>query len=201
MDERILVAVCCMLFFIILFLMGAGSNCDLTSMIPGFWKVSNQFKEKANIDQMIIYFDKGNGYNYTGYLIIVADGVTMYNGSMRFKITPKGYFGGNDYTFIMEKSIDIIPQNTTMVINPIDGSMEIKCLKTKKLYAHLFKDNQGSSLIIMQEKQNSSYTKNTSHEESNQLEIQDTEDVRNKQKEQIESGTSSDDNGDDMDEL
>lgn len=149
MDERILVAICFVLFFIVIFLlqsiMGPGSE----TMIPGFWTVSDQFKEKANLDQLILYFDEGKGYEYNGYMVMVVDNDTVFNGVLRFRITPKGYFNSNTFMFTMSKKTGIMPQKMTMELCPYSGSMTLKCLNIKKLYACMYKDNQMSAKTIL----------------------------------------------------
>lgn len=149
MDTRILLAVCFSLFFIVIFLLQQiMGNCS-EQFIPGFWAVSEQFKEEANIDQLIIYFDKGKGYDYKGYMVMVVDGETIFNASMNFKITPKGYFKSDSYKFTTEEDINVMPRTMTMVICPYEGSMTLKCLKSKNIYARLFKDNQMSAKTIL----------------------------------------------------
>lgn len=149
MDERILVAICFVLFFIIIFLLQQIMGSCNEQLIPGFWTVSEQFSEEANVDQFILYFAEGEGYEYKGYMVIVVDGETMFNETINFRITPKGYFKSDSYEFIMEKNTKIMPQKMTMVLCPYNGMMELKCLKNKKIYAKLFKDNQMSAKTIL----------------------------------------------------
>jgi hypothetical protein len=118
-------------------------------MIPGFWNVSEQFQEQAKIDQMILYFSEGNGYMYDGYFIMVVDGETLFNGTMIFRITPKGYFRSDNFVFETEKDTSVMPKKMTMVLCPITGLMELKCLSDKKVYARLFKDNQLSAKTVL----------------------------------------------------
>jgi hypothetical protein len=149
MDPRILIAVCFALFFVVIFLIQCIPNEDSEKMLPGFWTVSEAFQQKAKIDQMIMYFSEGEGYTYTGYFIMVVDGETTFNGTMIFRITPKGYFKSRDYVFETEKDTGVIPQKMTMSLCPSSGLMELKCLESKKVYARLFKDNQMSAKTVL----------------------------------------------------
>jgi hypothetical protein len=148
-DPRILLAICFVLFFIIIFLLQQGIGSCSEKLIPGFWTVSEQFKEQANLDQLILYFDDGKGYEYKGYMVVVVDGETVFNETMKFRITPKGYFKSDSYEFITEKDTGIMPMKMTMVLCPSEGHMELKCLNSKKIYARLFKDNQMSAKAIL----------------------------------------------------
>lgn len=149
MDPRILLAICFVLFFIIIFLLQQVMGSCNEKLIPGFWTVSDQFKEEANLDQMILYFDEGEGYEYKGYMVMVVDGDTLFNETMKFRITPKGYFKSNSYEFVTEKDTKSMPMKMTMELCPFDGMMELKCLNSKKIYARLFKDNQMSAKTIL----------------------------------------------------
>lgn len=148
MDPRILIAVCFALFFMVIFLIQCiGDNTE--QMLPGFWSVSEEFQHKAKIDQMIMYFSDGNGYTYDGYFIMVVDGETSFNGTMKFRIIPKGYFRSKDYVFETERDTGVIPQRMTMTLCPHSGLMELKCLDSKKVYARMFKDNQMSAKTVL----------------------------------------------------
>jgi len=149
MDPRILLAICFVLFFIVIFLLQQGMGSCTEKLIPGFWTVSDQFKEEANLDQLILYFDEGKGYEYKGYMVMVVDGDTLFNETMKFRITPKGYFKSNSYEFVTEKDTESMPMKMTMELCPYDGMMELKCLNSKKIYARLFKDNQMSAKTIL----------------------------------------------------
>jgi hypothetical protein len=149
MDPRILLAVCFVLLFLVIFLLQqVVSNCSET-LIPGFWTVSEQFKEQANIDQLVLYFDEGKGYEYKGYMVMVVDGETLFNETLNFMITPKGYFKSDSYEFVTEKNTNIMPKKMTMELCSRDGHMELKCLNTNKIYAQLFKDNQMSAKTVL----------------------------------------------------
>lgn len=161
MDPRILLAVCFVLFFIVIFLLQQIIGSCSEMLIPGFWTVSEEFKEQANIDQLIMYFDEGKGYDYKGYMVMVVDGDTVFNGTMNFRITPKGYFKSDSYEFVTEKNTDVMPQKMTMEICTYDGSMELKCLNDKKVYARLFKDNQMSAKTILKESEEASFSEDT----------------------------------------
>lgn len=149
MDERIMIATCFVLLIIIIFLMQCMRGPRSETMIHGFWNISEQFKEKANLDQFIIYFDEGKGYDYNGYIVMVVDGDTVFNGTLKFRVTPKGYFKGDDYEIQMSKKIDVMPQKMTLELCPYDGCMILKCLNSKKIYAVLYKDNQMSAKTIL----------------------------------------------------
>jgi hypothetical protein len=148
LDPRILLAICFILLFIIIFLLQQMVSCD-EKIISGFWTVSEQFKEQANIDQLVFYFDEGKGYEYNGYMVMVVEGDTLFNETMRFRIIPKGYFKSDSYEFSTEKNIDIMPNKMTMELCPHNGQMTLKCLNSKKIYAVLFKDNQMSAKTIL----------------------------------------------------
>ena len=149
MDPRILLSICVVLFFIVIFLLQQIMGSCTEKLIPWFWTVSDQFKEEANLDQLILYFDEGEGYEYKGYMVMVVDGDTMFNETMKFRITPKGYFKSNSYEFVTEKDTKTMPKKMTMELCPYDGLMELKCLNSKKIYARLFKDNQMSAKTIL----------------------------------------------------
>jgi hypothetical protein len=149
-DERILLAICFALFFVIVFLLQAIQSDNCGDMIRGFWTASEQFKEDANIDQLVMYFSKGEGYDYKGYLILTVDGDTVYNDKMQFRITPKGYFKGTDYSFQMSQDTGYMPTTLTMVLDPCSGGMTLKCMKSKQIYAHFFKDNQFSARTVLE---------------------------------------------------
>ena len=149
MDPRILLSICVVLFFIVIFLLQQIMGSCTEKLIPGFWTVSDQFKEEANLDQLILYFDEGEGYEYKGYMVMVVDGDTMFNETMKFRITPKGYFKSNSYEFVTEKDTKTMPKKMTMELCPYYGLMELKCLNSKKIYARLFKDNQMSAKTIL----------------------------------------------------
>jgi hypothetical protein len=149
MDPRILLTVCFVLFFIVIFLLQQIMGSCGENMIPGFWTVSDEFKEEANLEQLILYFDAGKGYEYKGYMVMVVDGDTLFNETMKFRITPKGYFKSNSYEFVTEKDTTSMPKKMTMELCPHDGMMELKCLNSKKVYARLFKDNQMSAKTIL----------------------------------------------------
>lgn len=149
MDPRILLAICFVLFFIVIFLLQQVMGSCSEKLIPGFWTVSDQFKEEANLDQLILYFDEGKGYEYKGYMVMVVDGDTLFNETIKFRITPKGYFKSNSYEFVTEKDTKSMPKKMTMELCPYDGMMELKCLNSKKIYARLFKDNQMSAKTIL----------------------------------------------------
>ena len=87
MYQHILLAVCLVLFFIIMFLL-QGFNCE-DNKIQGFWIVSDQFKEQANLEQFLIYIGEGDGYLYKGYIVINSEGESLYNNAISFRIAPK----------------------------------------------------------------------------------------------------------------
>ena len=149
MDPRMLTAVCFVLFFAVIFLIQCIPNDDSEKMLPGFWTVSEDFQQKAKIDQMIMYFSEGEGYTYNGYFIMVVDGETTFNGTTNFRITPKGYFKSKEFVFETEKDTGIIPKKMTMSLCQTSGLMELKCLESKKVYARLFKDNQMSAKTVL----------------------------------------------------
>ena len=143
-----LIAICLFLLFMIMFYLQHTGN-SYSTLIPGFWVVSESFKEQANLDQLLLYFNEGDGYNYKGYIVITADGKNVFNDTMNFRIIPKGYFKSELYNIIMEKDTKIMPKNLTMEICSKTGSMSLKCLKSKKVYAHLYKNNQLSANTIL----------------------------------------------------
>lgn len=144
----ILVAICIVLLFIIMFLLQCATF--ESRQITGFWVASEQFKKQADLDQLLVYIGEGSGHSYKGYIIVSADGETIYNDTMNFRITPKGYFKGDMYEFHMERDIKCMPQRLTMILNN-DGSMVLKCLTDKKVYAHTYKDNQMSANAVIEE--------------------------------------------------
>ena len=167
LDIRILVGVCFVLFFIVIFLLQAIGTCGNISMIHGFWAASEQFMEDANIDQMVFYFDEGKGHNYKGYMVIVVDGETVFNDTLEFRITPKGYFKTSSYGFVMSKSTGVMPVKMTMELDIYTGAMTLKCMRDNKIYAVLFKDNQMSAKTILDMEDSDTIT----------VEANDTEDV------------------------
>jgi hypothetical protein len=101
----------------------------------------------------MLYFDKGSGYEYSGYMLMVVDDETIVNKKMKFKITPNGYFKSDTFSFVMYDHVDVMPKKMTMIINPATGEMVLKCLKNKKVHASMFKDNQMSAKTILQDTQ------------------------------------------------
>lgn len=148
-NNNILIGIVFVLFLLIIFSFKNSFNENSCGLIQGFWEVSDDFKKTANIDQLMLYFDEGDGYKYNGYIILEVDGDVVYNDVIKFRITPKGYFRPNEYEFEMEKDIKYIPKKSTMEIIPNSVMMEIKCLKDKKLYAKLFKNTQLSAQTLI----------------------------------------------------
>jgi hypothetical protein len=148
--QQILIGVCIALFFIIIFLLQCIGSTHTESMIGGFWSVSEKFKDDANIDQLIFYFNDGDGYEYKGYMIMSVDDEVIVNEPVQFRITPKGYFKSDSYTFTMSKKTDMMPRKLTMFLDPYSGKMELKSLEDKKIWAVMFKDNQMSDNTILQ---------------------------------------------------
>jgi hypothetical protein len=147
--ERILISICFALFFVIIFLLQKVEWTNHESMIPGFWSVTDEFKEKAKIDQMMIYFSEGEGYLYPGFFLLQYDGETEYNGTMNFRITPKGYFKSKEFTFETEKCLKVMPKKLTMTLDLDTGLMELKCNTSGKSYARLYKDNAMSATTVL----------------------------------------------------
>ena len=170
MDPRILAAICFILLFIVIFLLQQVMGSCSERLIPGFWTVSDQFKEEANVDQFILYFSEGKGYEYNGYMVMVVDGETVFNETMNFRVIPKGYFKSDSYEFHMEKDTKLMPQKMTMELCPYNGMMELKCLKNKKIYARLFKDNQMSAKTILKMGENSTDDSDSINESSEDTE-------------------------------
>jgi hypothetical protein len=92
---------------------------------------------------------------------MVVDGDTLFNETMKFRITPKGYFKSDSYEFVTEKDTKSMPKKMTMELCPYDGMMELKCLNSKKIYARLLKDNQMSAKTILKVGDDNSPQKNT----------------------------------------
>jgi hypothetical protein len=155
MNDKILIGICMALFFVVIFLVHTIGTSSV-SAIPGFWVASDQFKEDANIDQLIMYIGKGEGYMYKGYLIMVVDVETVYNDVMKFKITPKGYYNSEEYSIVLSESPTAMPQKMSMTINVNEGHLTLKCLKDKKIYAEMFKDNQMSAKTMLEVAEDSS---------------------------------------------
>ena len=101
---------------------------------------------------------------------MVVEGDTLFNETMKFRITPKGYFKSNSYEFVTEKDTNSMPKKMTMEICPYDGSMELKCLNSKKIYARLFKDNQMSAKTILKVGDTTPDTSETTPDTSNDSE-------------------------------
>lgn len=148
-DERLLLGVCCLLFFCVIFLLQSISGSGSENMISGFWTISDEFKAEANIDQMVLYFGEGSGYEYEGYMVMVVDGKTIFNDALQYRITPRGYFRSDTYSFVTSVDTGVIPKTLTMDLLPHSGRMELKCLGDRKMYALLYKDNQMSSKTIL----------------------------------------------------
>lgn len=149
MDYKIVIAGCLTLLFLVIFFTRTGESYRPERMIHGFWTVSDEFKEQAKIDQMIIYFGQGNGYLYKGFMALVVDNNVIFNETINFRITPKGYYK-DGYILEMEKKVQYMPQKLTMTLDPFEGLMVIKCIESNKIYAKLFKDNQMSATTILQ---------------------------------------------------
>jgi hypothetical protein len=166
----------CIVLFVIVFFLSYHIGCDSSkeNLIPGFWSVSDEFKEQSKLDQLIIYFDQGSGYEYKGYMVITSNGDTLFNDILSFRIIPQGYFKNGKYSFMTSINTNIIPQNMTMEINVSDGSMELYDLKEKTLYARLYKDNQLSAKTVLNI--GNSIT-NTDKQDTNESKTHDYEDL------------------------
>jgi hypothetical protein len=127
--------------------------------LDGFWMVSDQFKQEAGLDQLILYFSKedhttgGKRYTHKGYVILVVDKETVMNEPVSFNISlNRG--GATDsstktYTINFSKSTKHMPASLNMSLDPAKGSIILKCPKTKKMYGLLFKDNQLSAKSLL----------------------------------------------------
>lgn len=164
LDPRILLGVCFVMLFIIMYLV-QNKSCSTSPMIPGFWSVSEQFKEKAGIEQLIFYFGEGTGHEYKGYMILEVDGETLVNEVTRFRITPRSYFRG-DYSFLIHSDIKHMPKKMIMSLNPCNGLMTLK--HNGKLYAQMLKDNQLSAKTILNIEKDAGGLVDTSDEESDE---------------------------------
>lgn len=151
MDSKILIGVGIVLFMIIFFFIQSVGDCGTTKMIHGFWVVSEQFKTKAKIDQLILYFNKGEGYAYDGYILIRIDGEVSVSSNVKFEIHPCSYFANDEYNLTIygdEELYEILPQTMKMKIDRNAGSMSL--VHNKKVYALLFRDNQSSDKILLE---------------------------------------------------
>ena len=149
MELRTLTAICFALLLCVLFFLQFSCSPTEECIIPGFWIATDKFKEKSNLDQLIMYFDEGSGYDYQGYIIMNADGKTIYNDTIRFRIIPKSYFKREEYSIEMSEQVGIMPKKLTMNISISTGKMIIKCLNEKKVFAELYKDNQMTSEVAL----------------------------------------------------
>jgi hypothetical protein len=140
MEQNIPIAICIVALFIVILIYHTTSNAGI---IPGFWLASDDFKEQANLDQLVMYFNEGSGYNYDGYIIISADGGTVFNDKMSFRITPT--CSNKRFMMVMKTDITHMPQRLEMTICPQNGYMELKSPKDSKVYARLYKNNQMSA--------------------------------------------------------
>jgi hypothetical protein len=142
-------ALCFVLLIIILFLLqkiGSGTE----KYIPGFWSASDQFKDQADLDEMLIYFDEGQGYMYKGYVVIASRGNTLFNNTTNFRITPSGYFKSDEFILETEEEIPGMAKKMIMTICPNEGHMTLKCAgDTPLIYARMFKDNQRSAMTVL----------------------------------------------------
>jgi hypothetical protein len=125
------IAVIISLVFILIYL----NSFDLY----GFWIVSEQFKQDSGLDQLMMYFDKSGD----GYIILTADGNTLYNDKMKFNINQRGI---NTYSLDMGTEMEYMPKSMIMSVYPSNGFMELKG-HNNVVYARLFKDNQMSANI------------------------------------------------------
>jgi hypothetical protein len=138
------------IFFVIMFFFSYHiGDSSKEQLIPGFWTVSEDFKEKSKLEQLIVYFGEGDGYEYKGYMVITSNGETLFNDVLNFRITPQGYFKAGKYTVMTSIDTKVMPQNMTMEINVYTGLMELYDTHEKVLYARLYKDNQMSAKTVL----------------------------------------------------
>lgn len=151
MDSKIMIGVSIVLLMIMFFFIQSVGECGTTRMIHGFWVVSEQFKTEAKIDQLIFYFDKGDGYSYNGYILIRIDGDVSISSNVIFEIHPCNYFANDEYNLTIygdEEVYEILPRTMKMKIDRNVGSMSL--IHNKKVYALLFRDNQSSDKILLE---------------------------------------------------
>ena len=120
MDSRVLIGVSVVLLMVIFFFIQSVGDCGTTQMIPGFWAVSEQFRDQAKIEQLVFYFDKGEGHMYYGYILMRVDGHVNINSQVKFEIHPCNYFANDMYTITIygdEEIYDTFPKNMKMKIN------------------------------------------------------------------------------------
>jgi len=115
-------------------------------IIPGFWCISDDFKQQSEAEQLMFYFENGSCFSYNGYIILTSDGKELINETTTFTITPRGI---NTYTLNMALDTEYMPKMLIMDICPYRGIMTLKCPKDGKIYAKMLKNNQMSSEIIL----------------------------------------------------
>ena len=111
--------------------------------IDGFWRVSDEFKNEANIDELMLYFSPDGGY-----CTMVVDGQVEFNDVVNFSMSNKTWFGKDNvvYSCKMDKDIPGIPTNVRIEVEFSTGLMQIT--SGEKIYALLYKDNEASSLKL-----------------------------------------------------
>jgi len=158
MDSRVLIGVSVVLLMVVLFFIQSVGECGTTKMIQGFWVVSEQFKNEAKIDQLIFYFNKGEGHMYDGYILTRIDGEVSVSSHVKFEIHPCNYFANDSYKLTIygdNEVYNVFPKIMNMKIDRNAGSMTLT--HNKKVYALLFKDNQSSDKIILEFDQKKDY--------------------------------------------
>jgi hypothetical protein len=113
--------------------------------VGGFWLASEQFRQEAGLDSLLIYFG-GGGYSRDGYLSLKANGTTIYNDRVQFRIEP-ALFGPPTLLIKWKTPCDAIPSRLLLELN--GQSMVLRCPETSTVYAHLFRDAEMSSNVAI----------------------------------------------------
>jgi hypothetical protein len=120
------------------------TNNSIDLLFDGFYCADPVFCEEGNLESMIFYFDKGDGY----IMIKGADGTVLLNDVVQYTLVAQSYFStsiSKPHTYkIIFKGIDyqdFFP--TTQLLEFIPSTQRIKLYDDdeKKIHAILYKNN------------------------------------------------------------
>lgn len=139
-------AIICFIIIIIVYLFTLISNTNHTInlLFDGFYCADPVFCEEGNLESMIFYFDKGDGY----IMIKGADGTVLLNDVVQYKLITESYFYSSLAKPCLYKIVfkgidyqDFFP--TIQLLEFIPSTQRIKLYDDdeKKIHAILYKNN------------------------------------------------------------
>jgi hypothetical protein len=137
------------LFIIINFTLIWQNNKNLNLLFDGFYSADPVFCEEANLDMLVIYFDKGDGY----IMMKGADGTILLNDVIQYKLVNKS---GNVISLSKPILFEIIfkgmedqiffPFKQMLEFIPSTQRIKLYNHKEKTIYALLYKNNAISDI-------------------------------------------------------